>query len=80
VVLDAIQNVAGFVSEPQPVIAFTNLTSSALELNISFWVDVTKTDPVTAKDMLLLKVKAAFQNAGIEIPHPVQAVYSTVKK
>ena len=79
VVLDAIQNVAGFVGEPKPVIAFTNLTSSALELNISFWVDVAKTDPITAKDILLLKVKAAFKNAGIEIPHPVQAVYSSVK-
>lgn len=76
VVLDAIQNVTGFVSEPKPVIAFNNLTSSALELNASFWVDVTKTDPVTAKDMLLLKVKSAFKNAGIEIPHPVQAVYT----
>jgi len=80
VVMDATQNVAGFVGEPKPVIAFTNLTSSALELNISFWVDVTKTDPVAAKDMLLLKVKAAFKNAGIEIPHPVQAVYSSAKE
>jgi small conductance mechanosensitive channel len=76
VVLDAIQTVTGFVGEPKPVIAFNNLTSSALELNASFWVDVTKTDPVTAKDMLLLKVKSAFKNAGIEIPHPVQAVYT----
>ena len=76
IILGAIQNVAGFVSEPKPVIAFNSLTNSALELNVNFWVDVSKNDPVQAKDMLLLKVKSAFQEEGIEIPHPVQAVYS----
>jgi len=76
ILLGAIQNVAGFVSEPKPVIAFNSLTNSALELNVNFWVDVSKNDPVQAKDTLLLKVKSAFQEEGIEIPHPVQAVYS----
>jgi len=76
IILGAIQNVPGFISEPKPVIAFNSLTNSALELNVNFWVDVTKNDPVQAKDMLLLKVKSAFQDEGIEIPHPVQAVYS----
>lgn len=79
ILLDAVQNVAGFLRDPQPVIAFSNLTNSALELNANFWVDTIKNDPVHAKEEALLKVKTAFADNGIEIPHPVQAVYSAAK-
>ena len=76
IVLEAIQEVEGFVSEPAPVIVFNSLTDSALELNVNFWVDVAKNNLLHAKDEVLLKVKSAFNEQGIEIPHPVQAVYS----
>jgi len=77
IVLDAIEEVEGFVPEPAPVIVFNSITDSALELNAGFWVNVTKNDPVHAKDTALLKIKSAFNEQGIEIPHPVQAVFST---
>ena len=76
IILEAIEEVKGVVREPEPVIVFNSLTDSALELNVSFWVDVTKNDPLHAKDTMLLKVKSIFNEKGIEIPHPVQAVYS----
>jgi small conductance mechanosensitive channel len=76
IILEAIEDVAGFVGEPEPVIVFNSLTDSALELNVNFWVDVTKNDLLHAKDAVLLKVKSMFNEQGIEIPHPVQAVYS----
>lgn len=71
IVLEAIEEVEGYVSEPAPVIVFNSITDSALELNVNFWVDVTKNDPVHAKDTVLLKVKSVFNEQGIEIPHPV---------
>lgn len=77
IVLEAIEEVNGVVKEPEPVIVFNSLTDSALELNVSFWVNVTKNNPLHAKDSVLLKVKSAFNEHGIEIPHPVQTVYST---
>jgi small-conductance mechanosensitive channel len=77
IVLDAIQSVPGFMSEPEPVIVFNSLTDNALELNVNFWVDVSKTDLLRAKDIVLLRMKSAFNEQGIEIPHPVQAVFST---
>lgn len=76
ILLDAITTVPGFLRDPEPVIVFNSLTDSAMELNANFWVDVTKNDPVHAKDVALLKVKSAFSDEGIEIPHPIQAVYS----
>lgn len=77
IVLEAIEEVKGVVKEPEPVIVFNSLTDSALELNVSFWVNVTKNNPLHAKDSVLLKVKSAFSEQGFEIPHPVQTVYST---
>jgi small conductance mechanosensitive channel len=76
IVLEAIEEVKGFVREPEPVIVFNNLTDSALELNGSFWINVTKNDPLRAKDAVLVKLKSAFSEQGIEIPHPIQTVYS----
>ncbi len=77
IVLEAIQRVPGFVADPEPMILFNSLTDHALELNANFWVDVTKSDPLHAKDAAILGIKSAFNEKGIEIPHPVQAVTST---
>jgi small-conductance mechanosensitive channel len=76
IILEAIEAVPGFVTKPEPVIVFDNLTSSALVLTVNFWIDVSENNPAQAKDTVLLKVKSAFNQQGIEIPHPVQAVYS----
>jgi small conductance mechanosensitive channel len=77
IVLGAIEQVEGYVATPEPVIVFNSLTDHALELNANFWIDVTKNDPFHAKDTVLLNVKSAFSEQGIEIPHPIQAVFST---
>jgi small conductance mechanosensitive channel len=71
IILEAIKGAEGYVSEPAPVIVFNSITDSAMELNVNFWVDVSKNDPVHAKDMVLLRVKSLFNEQGIEIPHPV---------
>ena len=62
ILLDAIQSVEGFIRQPEPMIVLNNLTESVLELNVNFWVDVTKNDPAHAKDTVLLKVKSALSN------------------
>ena len=76
-ILDAIQGVAGFVSEPAPVVVFNNLTSSAMEMTVNFWIDTAKSNVAKAKDAALLNVSSAFGKHGIEIPHPVQRIYSS---
>ena len=77
IVLEAIQKVEGYVDTPEPVIVFNSITDHALELNANFWIDVTKNDPLHAKDTVLLNVKSEFSEQGIEIPHPIQAVFNT---
>ena len=77
IVLEAIEEVEGFVGKPEPIIVFNSLTDNALELNANFWIDVTKNDPLHAKDTVLLNIKSLFNERGIEIPHPIQAVFNT---
>ena len=76
-VQEAIENVEGYVETPEPVIVFNSITDHALELNVNFWVDVTKNDLLHAKDEVLLEIKSIFTERGIEIPHPIQAVFNT---
>jgi small conductance mechanosensitive channel len=77
IVLEAMEDVEGYVDTPEPVIVFNSITDHALELNANFWIDVTKNDPLHAKDTVLLNVKSVFSEQGIEIPHPIQAVFNT---
>jgi small conductance mechanosensitive channel len=74
VVLDAIQNVPGFVAEPAPMVGFSNFGNSALELNTYFWIDTSKTNPIAAKDAAFTLIKAALDKQGIEIPVAMRAI------
>jgi small-conductance mechanosensitive channel len=74
--MDAGKDITGFLYKPEPSVVFVNLTDSAVQVNISFWVDVKQNDISRAREAVLLKIKSAFSEEGIEIPHPIQAVYS----
>jgi len=75
VVLEAIQNVPGYMAEPGPLIGFSNFGDSALELNTYFWIDTAKTNPIAAKDAAFSLIKTALDKQGIDIPFPIRTVY-----
>jgi len=75
-VLDAIQNVPGYVPEPAPLIGFSNFGDSALELNTLFWFDTKLSNPFVAKDAAFSLIKSAFDKKGIDIPFPIRMVYT----
>lgn len=74
-VLDAIQNIPGYVPEPAPLIGFSNFGDSALELNTYFWIDTSMTNPIAAKDAAFSLVKQALDKRKIDIPFPIRTVY-----
>lgn len=76
VVLDAIQNVPGFMAEPAPIVGFSNFGDSALELNTYFWIDTSMTNPIAAKDSAFILIKAALDKEGIDIPFPIRTVFT----
>jgi small conductance mechanosensitive channel len=76
ILTDAGKDIVGFLDKPEPAVVFLNMTDSAIQANLSFWVDVKKNDLGLVKEAVLLKIKSAFSEEGIEIPHSIQAVYS----
>lgn len=76
VVLDAVQNVPGFMAEPAPIVGFSNFGDSALQLDTYFWVDTSKTNPIAAKDAAFSFIKSALDKEGIDIPFPIRTVFT----
>jgi small conductance mechanosensitive channel len=76
ILMDAGKDIEGFLYKPEPAVVFVNLTNSAMQVNLSFWVDVKKNDIGHVREAVLFKIRSAFSEQGIEIPHPIQAVYS----
>jgi small conductance mechanosensitive channel len=75
IVLDAIQNVPGYLSDPESMVVFHTFGGSSVDMTAYFWIDTSKTNPFAAKDTALELIKAALENKGIEIPFPITTVY-----
>ena len=73
--LQAIDAIPGLISDPPPVVRFTNFGSSTFDLTIHYWIDTSQTGVAAAKDAGLEAVKAAFEETRIDMPYPVQTVY-----
>lgn len=82
VVLEALENVPGYMAEPAPLIGFSNFGDSALDLTMLFWADMSKTNPIAAKDAAFSQIKKALDREGIDIPFPIRTVFmpTQVKK
>ncbi|HNB55129.1 MAG TPA: mechanosensitive ion channel [Anaerolineales bacterium] len=79
-VIEALKEVPARLEDKTPFVRFHTFASSSISLTGYVWVDITKIHPLDAKDAAMTKVKAAFDRAGIEIPLPIQVVYSNEKK
>lgn len=75
IVLDALPNVPGFVGEPEPVVVFHTFGGSSIDMSAFFWADMSKTNPLLAKDAAFALVKAGLDRKGIEIPFPITTIY-----
>jgi small conductance mechanosensitive channel len=73
VALEAIARVNGLKDAPPPAVNFNTFGSYAIQTALLFWIDTSQTDVATAKDSGLNQVKAAFEQAGIEIPRTFTA-------
>ena len=74
VVTEAIENVPGFVSEPEPMVVFHTFGGSSIDMSAFFWIDTSKTNPPMATDSAFEFVKAALDKKDIEIPFPITTV------
>ena len=68
VALEAITKIPGLKDDPPPVVNFNTFGSYAIQTTLLFWIDTSQTDTLSARDAGLSQIKAAFEQAGIEIP------------
>ena len=73
-VMDAVQNIPGFVGEPEPMVVFHTFGGSSVDLSAYFWINMSKSNPLLAKDAAIELVKSALDKKGIEIPFPITTV------
>ncbi len=73
-ILDSVRSIPGLLADPAPSVVFDTFGDSALGLTLFFWIDMEKGDYFGAKDTALLKVKAALDREGIEMPFPTRTV------
>lgn len=74
VILEALQNVPGFVSEPTPMVVFHTFGGATLDVSAYFWFDTDITNPLNAKDAAFELMKAALDKNGIEIPLSITTI------
>lgn len=71
-ILAEVKDIPGCMNDPEPTVLFQSFGASSIDLTLFFWVDTTITSNVAAKDAVLVRIKKAFAEAGIDIPSHVQ--------
>jgi small conductance mechanosensitive channel len=72
--LEAIQGLDGLLQDPAPNVYYHSFNPSTIDFTIYYWVDTSKSDPLIGQDQGVEAINAAFAQAGIEMPYPIQTV------
>lgn len=75
VAVEAIQTVGGVLEDPAPTVVFTGFGDSAINTSLFYWIDQQETDLIATRVTGFMTVERALNEAGIEIPFPIQMVY-----
>jgi small conductance mechanosensitive channel len=73
--LEAIGGIAGVLTDPAPMLIYNNLGPSTVDFTIYYWVDTEQVGFFDATDTGVATIKAVFEEAGIDMPYPIQTVY-----
>ncbi|MCK6628412.1 MAG: mechanosensitive ion channel [Anaerolineae bacterium] len=69
---DTLQAVAaqlpGVKQDPPPQVIFNEFGDPAIKVTLYFWIDVSETNYLAALDAAVKRIKAAFEQEGIQIP------------
>jgi small-conductance mechanosensitive channel len=74
VILEALDSCETILEEPAPQVLTTSHGDSSVGFDVRFWTDSRKGNVVAARDEVATKVKAALDEADIEIPYPYRTV------
>jgi small-conductance mechanosensitive channel len=72
--VETISQVEGVLDDPVPNVVFDALAESTVDFTLYYWIDTEKIGLFDAKDKGVRTIKRTFEDAGIEIPYPIQTV------
>jgi small conductance mechanosensitive channel len=72
VTLRTIQMLPDVLDDPAPKLHFQKFNDYSIDFTLSYWIDGRVTDPFTATHPAIIAIQKAFNQAGIEIPYPIQ--------
>lgn len=67
IALKALETIPGLLKQPAPKLTFQAFDSSKLDLSIHYWISTAQTSVELARDNGLTRIKAAFEQANIQI-------------
>jgi len=73
VVMEAVRNTKGVLAEPKPKMAFTEWGPYSINYKVSAWVE-SRGGWVKIRTAMILNITKALEEAGIEIPYPIQTI------
>jgi small-conductance mechanosensitive channel len=65
----------GILPDPRPQVLISELGDSTVQLSFLAWIDQRETDHLKARSEAIRLVKAAFDEAGIEMPEPIYRIH-----
>jgi small-conductance mechanosensitive channel len=73
-IVDAIKNIPGVLSDPAPVAFVDSLGDSSVNLIAHLWINFPEADFLAIKDQGYIKSKLALEAAGLKIPFPIRTL------
>lgn len=73
---DVLSEMDAVIPEPPPLALIEKLADSSVVIHLSAWFDQRTTDYFKARSEAIRVVKAAYDDAGIEMPEPIYRVYT----
>ncbi|WP_213995186.1 mechanosensitive ion channel family protein [Arsukibacterium sp.] len=77
--INTLQAMPGVLTDPRPRALVLELGDSAVSMRLMAWIDQRETDYLKARSEAIRLVKAAFDDAGIEMPEPIYRIHLSKK-
>jgi small-conductance mechanosensitive channel len=74
IVLQTLAELPGVVDDPAPVVVYHTFGGASIDMTIYYWLDLNEIGYFEGQSEGLMAINTAFEQAGIEIPYPIQTL------
>ncbi|MDJ0598009.1 MAG: mechanosensitive ion channel family protein [Crocosphaera sp.] len=75
ILLQTVDNIEGILENPEPEVDLVNFGGSSIDLVVRYWTAPCQADVRRIQSETIMAIKAAFDEADINIPYPIRTVY-----